>query len=66
MLDDMNHRFEVKYEKVSIDFGQRLKDLPTYHRWRNTGWKVTWLYKRVEGGSQYIETLLKRSARHES
>ncbi len=56
----MAYPVEVKYRKFPVQFGQRLTDIPSFVRWTEAGWQVTWKYRKVERGAFYVETLLKR------
>ena len=62
----MSQDMEVKYRKFLIDAGQKLVDLPAYHRLKKHGWQVTWSYKKKGEDGLYIETLLQRSFEKQS
>ena len=57
----MNQEMEIKYRKFVINAGQKLVDLPAYHRLKKHGWQVTWSYMKEDEEGVYIETLLQRS-----
>ncbi len=57
----MNQEMEIQYRKFLINAGQKLADLPAYHRLRKHGWQVTWSYTQKGVDGLYIETLLQRS-----
>lgn len=57
----MNQPLEVKYRKFSLQFGERLADVPSFQHLRKSGWRVAWSNRSIESGIQYVETLLRRS-----
>ncbi len=60
-MPEINQDTEIKYRKFLIEAGQKLADLPAYHRLKRHGWQVTWSYKQDGVDGLYIETLLQRS-----
>ena len=65
-MPDLSQDLEIKYRKFFIDAGQKLADLPAYHRLKKHGWQVAWSYKQNGKEGFYIETLLQRSLEKQS